>query len=1341
MKKLYKVLFAMLFLMPTLAQAGTFQGTRDDFRDETIYFAMTTRFYDGDPMNNVLSWDKQDVQISKNDPDWRGDFAGLIKKLDYIKALGFTAIWITPVTQNASGEDYHGYHSMDFSSVDLRYESRKSWGSAEDVKFQDLIDAAHAKGLKIVLDIVLNHTSNFGEVHLNPLFTRNQNIKNQATPAGSLIPNSERLSNNYFAQDGNAQYQERFKFFKNPQYDKHNMYHHYGTGWNWDLPNRWWGQIAGDCVDLNTENDAVAQYLVDCYGKFIEMGVDGFRIDTTGHIARLTFNTQFIPQFTALFEKYKDKRADGSAYLMFGECCARFGNVIYRDQHNLSSHFYTWKSDQSLINQYKSHSSQAWWDTQSLNEGHDTPVGPMIDCESEKAFNKNSSNVFMQNGAWHTPDYSEYSGFSVIDFPMHYNFNSAGQAINIAKEGDKYYNDASYNVVYVDSHDYCPGPNDGTRFNGGTEQWAENLSLMFTFRGIPCIYYGSEVEFKKGLPIDVGGENNKTPRSQSGRAYFGEYLEGSVTASDFGVYQASGNVATTLNGDLAHHIRMLNKIRASVPALRKGQYTFDGCSANGGWAFKRAYNKGGVDSYALVCINGGATFNNVPAGNYVDLVTGQTYTSNGGNITVSAPTNKGQLRVLVKNWNGGRVAEEGKFMYTSAPTTKGGNPNFADKGVNQYWTAKDVVGNASVTFSPAGGSFKTETLTVTASLNSEATSGWYQIDGGQRVDLNKGANSQFTIGANMSYGQTVSVKWEATNGDETYNGTVTYKKVDPNAVITIYVTGNANSNIYAWNDKVEFAGAWSGTSFSALKTVEIDGKTFYYLECPDTDTVNVIFNDGSGQTADITGITEDTFFKYNGGSSFEKLENVSVKPSPKVTLSPNGGNFKTDKINVSATLNTASTSGWYKIGESNQVSLKPGETTTFSIGEGMNYGDKVTVSWSATDGATTNTGNVTFTKVEPSSGITIYVNSNAAPNLYAWNDNGDLNGAWPGLKLTKTTVVGGKTYYYEEFDVESLNIIFNMGGDDTKTADITGITSDKYYVYNSSTKTATEVNNPGEAEDPGTQEPTPDTPEGDFVIYWDNSGANWSTPFVHYWGGAAESNYPGVAMNKLSGNIWWYDLPSGTSGILFNAGDGDASKTNDFSAIAGHVYNKSGDQGAFNNGGGNPSTPDTPSSDNEWHIYFDNSNSNWSSVYVYAWNGDDQLFDAWPGKEMSIHPTKNYHHYTIKTDKDLTKYQVIFNNGGNGAQTSDGVYIRNHAVYSTSGDTGTTGVEGLNAEPAKASVWAAQAKIYVEAPVEMDITVVRIDGRYHIEHIPAGVHVIEGLPHGLYIVNGVKVLI
>ena len=86
----------MLMLVSLQSMAtDVFTSNRTDFRDESIYFMMTTRFYDGDPSNNVLCWDNQEAQKSTKDPCWRGDFQGVIDKLDYIKALGFTAIWIT----------------------------------------------------------------------------------------------------------------------------------------------------------------------------------------------------------------------------------------------------------------------------------------------------------------------------------------------------------------------------------------------------------------------------------------------------------------------------------------------------------------------------------------------------------------------------------------------------------------------------------------------------------------------------------------------------------------------------------------------------------------------------------------------------------------------------------------------------------------------------------------------------------------------------------------------------------------------------------------------------------------------------------------------------------------------------------------------------------------------------------------------------------------------------------------------------------------------------------------------------------------------------------------------
>ncbi len=1014
------------------AQAATFVGDRTDFRDETIYFAMTTRFYDGDPMNNVCSWDKQAQQIASKDPAWRGDFKGLIDKLDYIKALGFTAIWITPVVQNASGIDYHGYHAMDFSKVDLRYESRKEWGCSEDVDFQDLIDAAHAKGMKIILDIVLQHTGNFGENKLVHLFDRNQNIRNQANIEACMLPDNEKLGGAAywnFKPDGSGsgtQYGERFKYMKNTDgqnHDNKNYFHHVSTSWNWDLPNRWWGQIAGDCVDLNTENPAVVDYLVECYGKFIEMGVDGFRIDTTGHIAPLTFNAAFIPKFVELGEKYKSKRLNEAPFYMFGECCARFGGVIYRGQHVLSSHYYTWKSDPALVTEWKQYDAE-WWAKQNVPEG--APIlGNMTTCESDPGTVHNSDNVFLKNGAWHEPDYSQASGFNVIDFPMHYNFNDAGSAVRIANEGDHFYNDASWNVVYVDSHDYCPGPNDGVRFSGGTSQWAENLALMFTFRGIPCIYYGSEVEFQKGKIIDDG---MNTKLSETGRAYFGHYLEGSVDATDFADYTATGQVAKTLNGDLAHHIQQLNKIRAAVPALRKGQYTFDDCKANGGWAFKRAYKN---ESYVLVAVNGGATFSNVPAGTYTDIVTGKTY-NGGGTITVDAPNTQGQLRVLVKDWKGGKVVDDGKFIYASSPVAKGGDVTCTDPGTDTFYTKDDAVDETvGMTFSPNGGSFKTETLTVTANLTAGATSGTIKVGNQAQQTIKSGETKTFTVGEGMSYGESVTVTWTATGKEGNANGSVTYKKVDPSAGITIYVTAPSAPYLHAWEGSTIFTGSWPGSKLS--NTEVIDGKTFYYMQFTDVNqSLNIIFNNGSGtQTGDITGITEDTYFEYDGGNTAKKIEVNRGPKAPTITATPGSGTQFNTPIQV--TLNASPATDIYYTLDGSAASTSSTKytgpitistTTTINAFARNEVGEtRKSFTYTYVDGPIVEKWHAYFQN-----------DGNWSPvYAYAWDDNrqGDnaFTGKWPGTQISETVQYQGKTLhhyvYTPEAEMSNPMIIFN----------------------------------------------------------------------------------------------------------------------------------------------------------------------------------------------------------------------------------------------------------------------------------------------------------------------------
>ena len=649
----------IMTLVPMLAD--TFFPSRTDFRDEQIYFVITTRFYDGDPGNNVQCWENQ----AKNagDPAWRGDFKGLIEKLDYIKALGFTAIWITPVVENASGYDYHGYHAHDFSKVDHRYES-------EDVSFQSLINAAHAKGMKIILDIVLNHTGNFGEANLCKLFTRDW-TKDQSQLDECMVPYTQsaggKLPDNYASLPGSQQYQARLSQMKSTA-DNHNYWHHYGN-FNWDDPNRWFAQIAGDCVDLNTENPAVYNYLVQCYTTFINMGVDGFRIDTGGHIARLAFNKAFIPAFKAAGEAAADMRG-GTPFYMFAEVCARYNSILYRDHSCLSPFYYTWAENRS----YAWDTNASSWNSLSEPEGSPCTSHPNWQACWQQATDdggglsgqRTSQNALLNGNNYHTPDYSQASGLHVIDFTEHWNFTTAAEAWNIAKpSNDKYYNDATWNVVYVDSHDYAPdhAPQE-KRFSGSQDTWAENLSLMFTHRGIPCLYYGSEVEFQKGKLIDQG---TNISLYESGRAYFGGYIKGTVNTTDFAEYNsATGNLAASLSHPLAQHIQRLSKIRMAVPALRKGQYSVDGCS--GSFAFKRRYTDDTTDSYALVCISGGATFSSIPNGTYTDCVTGDVKTVSNGSLSVSC-SGKGNLRVYVlstgKTPAPGKIGNDGKYIYTS----------------------------------------------------------------------------------------------------------------------------------------------------------------------------------------------------------------------------------------------------------------------------------------------------------------------------------------------------------------------------------------------------------------------------------------------------------------------------------------------------------------------------------------------------------------------------------------------------------------------------------------------------------------------------------------------------
>lgn len=662
---------------------GVIPSSDVDMREETIYFVVTTRFYDGDSSNNVHCWEDGKTGNPDSDTPWRGDFKGLIDKLDYIKALGFSAIWITPVVTNGSGYDYHGYHAFDFSTVDVRYESN-------GVTYDDLIDAVHAKGMKLIQDVVWQHTGNFGEATFEPLFDKvYDDVQDLGDIEKSMIPNETLLSEyglssaeEYYAQQGGIQHWQRLRIMKDTditannhassdydgfkanipldkaeydrvshsdKYNKNNYYHNnYWRSYNWDDYATQYSQIAGDCVDLNTENPEVLNKIVDFYSDYINMGVDCFRVDTLRHMSRLSLNAQVLDQLNAV---------GGKGFYMFGEACTRYTDVWYRGMASESAPFYTWdEPDDSYLSRW----NYTGTDPDTVANNLDLTLDHWIE-NYDPAEQPRSKNALLNGNDYHEPDYSKASGMGVIDFAMHWNFGSADAAFNAAKSGDDCYNDATWNVVYVDSHDYGPGTE--FRFGGGTQAWAENLSLIFTFRGIPCIYYGSEVEFQKGVKIDIGVDG---PLSKTGRAYFGDNLEGTVTATDFGKYTATGAVADTLEYPLVKHIQRLNQIRRAIPALQKGQYSVEGVT--GQMAYKRGYTdaKTGKKSFCCVSVTGAASFNGIPNGTYVDAVTGDKKTVTNGKLAIDAP-GKGNMRCYVLSDNGytgisGKIGESGTYL-------------------------------------------------------------------------------------------------------------------------------------------------------------------------------------------------------------------------------------------------------------------------------------------------------------------------------------------------------------------------------------------------------------------------------------------------------------------------------------------------------------------------------------------------------------------------------------------------------------------------------------------------------------------------------------------------------
>jgi len=272
---------------PAAARALKLHVPSPDWRDQVIYFVLTDRFDDGDPRNNDQGLGEYDPTNGRKYSG--GDLAGLRRRLDYVQALGATAVWLTPPVLNQWHDathgfwGYHGYWASHFKRMDPHV------GTLQEYRL--LSDALHRRGMFLVQDVVVNHTGNF--FSYGPGWRADDPTADYRPNTGSRPQRHPQQAPFHLNDPRRAADRAA------------GIYH-----WTPDIRDVTVRREELDFQtsgldDLNTANPRVRRALRDSFGHWIrEVGVDAFRIDTAYHVP---------PEFFEDFLYADDPQAPGVA--------------------------------------------------------------------------------------------------------------------------------------------------------------------------------------------------------------------------------------------------------------------------------------------------------------------------------------------------------------------------------------------------------------------------------------------------------------------------------------------------------------------------------------------------------------------------------------------------------------------------------------------------------------------------------------------------------------------------------------------------------------------------------------------------------------------------------------------------------------------------------------------------------------------------------------------------------------------------------------------------------------------------------------------------------------------
>jgi len=415
-------------------------------RKDAIYLLMPDRFSNGNPDNDSVK--SMAETVNREDPDGRhgGDIKGILDHLDYIRATGFTALWINPLMENNNPEfSYHGYAITDFYRTDPRF------GTIKD--YLDLVNTCHGKGLKVIMDMVFNHCSVYHWL-----------IRD--LPASDWIHAFDTYTESNF----------RSSTLIDPyasDYDRTKMQ----TGW-----------FDKHMADLDQRNPLLTTYLIQNTIWWLEFsGADGIRVDTQPY-----------------------------SYQPF---ISKWAEAVFREY-------------------------------------------PALNIVGEAWLQKESLTAYFQQGANNKDGYDSNIP-SVTDFPFYYALNAAFNEKDTWTKGllriyyvlaqDNLYHDPFENLIFVDNHDL-------TRFytdlHADFRNWKMAMAILATMRGIPCIYYGTEILM----------EGNK----EDGHGTIREDFPGGWPGDERNCFETSGR--TTLENEAYEYIRKLYTWRKNRDEIHSGEF-------------------------------------------------------------------------------------------------------------------------------------------------------------------------------------------------------------------------------------------------------------------------------------------------------------------------------------------------------------------------------------------------------------------------------------------------------------------------------------------------------------------------------------------------------------------------------------------------------------------------------------------------------------------------------------------------------------------------------------------------------------------------------------------------